>query len=151
MVEWITQDELPPPAGASAAGRGRGRLAVVIACGAVTGLLLLAQLRVGLDSAGRRVGMFVRETPSGLVVRELHPGAAAERAGLRSGDVVLQVAGVPVTNTADYDRVAIKFESSTPVDFLVNSAGLIRRVTVRPGVPFRWGDYLLGALTALAF
>ncbi len=36
--------------------------------------------------------------PTGVVVAEVYPGAAAEQAGLRAGDVILTVAGVEVLN-----------------------------------------------------
>ncbi len=139
------------PLSPTAAAPDRRRLAVVAACTAVTALLLLAQLRVGLDSAGRRVGISVRESATGLEVRDVQEGLPAARAGLRPGDVVLQVAGVPVTNTSTYDRVAARFRPAAAVDLVVKSAGEIRRVAVTPGAPFGWADYLLSAVTAVAF
>lgn len=39
-----------------------------------------------------------QSAPRGVLVADVWPGAAAERAGLRQGDVILEVAGQPVTD-----------------------------------------------------
>jgi len=149
MAALDTQGEGPNPK--KTVGKGRGSAAVVAVFAAVILMLLLAQLRVGLESSARRVGMNVVQTVGGLEVRNVAPGLPADRAGLCVGDVLVQVSGGPVANTSDYNRVANGFRRSTPVDYLVRGKGGIRRVTVTPGVPFGWGDYLLSALTTLAF
>jgi hypothetical protein len=47
------------------------------------------------------IGCDVRETDEGLVVGTVHPEGFAGRAGLRSGDLILQLAGTPVVNVRD--------------------------------------------------
>lgn len=149
MAALDLQSEGPNPR--KTVGKGRGSAVAVVFCAALTMALLLVQLRVGLESSGRRVGVFVREVAGRLEVTEVAPASPAERAGLSAGDVLLQVGGVPVANTSDYNRVARGFQGYTPVDYLVRRKGESRRVTVTPGMPFAWGDYLLAALTTLAF
>ena len=135
----------------SAAGKGTGRIVAVAVCAAVTLVLLLAQLRLGMDSARRRVGADVRGTAGGLEVADVVPASPAERAGISPGDILLQVRGIPVANTDSYNQVAKGFHGDAPVDYLVRSKGEIRRVTIVPGVPFGWQDFLFTALTTLAF
>ena len=132
-------------------GGARGPLVVVVACTALTVALLLVQLRLGLDSSGRRVGIFVREAVGGLEVRDVSPASPASRAGLTVGDVIVQVAGVPVASANDYNRVADGFHRSTPIEFAVQRSGQLQKVSVTPGAPFGWADYGLSAVTAFAF
>lgn len=48
------------------------------------------------------------EAATGAVIARLEPGSAAERAGLRVGDVILSVDGVPVRGAADFrNRVGL--------------------------------------------
>ncbi len=51
----------------------------------------------GLGPAAPRIGVWVRETPRGLVVSEAFPGEPAFEAGLRRGDLITQIAGQPAT------------------------------------------------------
>jgi len=112
--------------------------------------LLMVQLRVGLESSGRRVGVFVREVAGRLEVTEVAPASPAERAGLSAGDVLLQVGGVPVANTSDYNRVARGFQGYTRST--ISSGGRARaRGDGHAGNAVRLGRLLLAALTTLAF
>lgn len=137
---------------AVAARRRPGLILLGVACALVTVLLLAAQLDVGLTSAGRRVGMAVREAPTGgLEVMDVLSGSPAERAGVRAGDLLLQVEGLPVGASAEYQRVALGFHSGVSVDMLFRRGGEVERLTVTPGLPFAWRDYLLSAVTSLCF
>ncbi len=152
-MEFGTSGESERPDGNGTARtkvRAVGTAAGVV-CAVVIAVLLAAQLRVGLGSAGRRIGMFVLETPTGLRIRDVAPGLPADRAGFQVDDVVLQVSGVPLATTRDYNRVANGFRSGSTVDYVVQRAGEIRRVAVSPGVPFKWGDFVLSAVTTLSF
>ncbi|WP_337869162.1 S41 family peptidase [Meiothermus sp.] len=51
----------------------------------------------GLGPAAPRIGVWVRETPRGLVVSEAFPGEPAFEAGLRRGDLITQIGGQPAT------------------------------------------------------
>lgn len=45
---------------------------------------------------GRRLGATVRSTDGGLLVGTVHSGSSADRAGLRSGDVIRSLDGIPI-------------------------------------------------------
>ncbi len=49
----------------------------------------------GLGPAAPRIGVWVRQTPRGLVVSEAFPGEPAFEAGLRRGDLITQIGGQP--------------------------------------------------------
>ncbi len=62
--------------------------------------------RLGRRSGPGRpwLGMYTSETPEGLVVTGLAPGGPAQRAGVRQGDAVIDVAGERVDGLADLYR-----------------------------------------------
>ena len=47
------------------------------------------------------IGCSVEETPGGLTVADVQPGGFADQAGVRSGDLILTVAGSPVLTVRD--------------------------------------------------
>jgi serine protease Do len=59
------------------------------------------------------------ERAEGLVISSVKPGSAAEEAGLRSGDVIIQVNRRPVKNIEEYNREITRSERGKPVLFLV--------------------------------
>jgi diguanylate cyclase (GGDEF)-like protein len=131
-------------------GAGGGRwLASLLAV--VTLLLLVSQLWVGMRSADRRIGLVVRESAAGLEVTAAPPGLPAAQAGLAAGDTVVRVAGVPVANTTEYNRVADFFRKGKPIEFVIKHGSEVRVVPIAPGVPFVWLDFLISAVTALCF
>jgi carboxyl-terminal processing protease len=84
----------------------------------------------GLGPAAPWVGLWVRETPRGLVVSEAFPGEPAFEAGLRRGDLITQVAGQPATlarlSAAEATRGAFSLGYSR--------RGAARTVTLTPRV-----------------
>ena len=73
-----------------------GRL---IASDEAHGLLLSRERR--LPAAGR-LGIVMQDAPSGgVVARDVQEGSAADRAGLKTGDVLVRLAGEPVRDTVD--------------------------------------------------
>lgn len=59
------------------------------------------------------------ERGEGLVISAVKPGSAADEAGLRSGDVVVEVNRQPVKSLADYNREIARNEKAKSVLFLV--------------------------------
>ena len=100
---------------------------------------------------GRRVGFTLSDTATGVSLRELVPGYPAERAGLRGGDRLLEIAGQPIRVEADYDLVAVRFQRGEPVPVIVDRAGQQVLLTLVPGIPVSWGNLLFDLLVALAY
>ena len=130
-------------------GSSRPFLAASVAAGVVA--LLVVQLRVGRESAARRIGVDVRQTNRGLQIADVTPGGPAALAGIRAGDELLQVDGTAVGNTEGYDGIAERFDPKGPVRFRVRRGTEDLVLAVRPGVRFAWGDFALGAITSLCF
>jgi serine protease Do len=59
------------------------------------------------------------ERSAGLVISAVKPGSAADEAGLRSGDVLVEINRQPVNNLADYNREIADNDKAKPVLFLV--------------------------------
>ena len=55
----------------------------------------------------------------GVVITEVKPGSAADEAGLRAGDLIVEVNRRPVKNLADYTRELARNEKEESVLFLV--------------------------------
>jgi len=84
----------------------------------------------GLGPAAPRVGVWVRETPRGLVVSEAFPGEPAFEAGLRRGDLITQIAGQPATLA----RLSAAEAARAPFSLGYSRRGVARTVTLTPKV-----------------
>ena len=56
---------------------------------------------------------------SGVVVREVTPGSAAEEAGIMQGDIILQINGAEVADSADYAKLVAPLKKGDVVRFLL--------------------------------
>ncbi len=74
------------------------------------------RLGVSIADAGRIAAETGLDLPRGAYVGRVHPGSAAEAAGLRPGDVIVQLAGQPVNDDRDVHRIVGGLRSGTVVD-----------------------------------
>jgi diguanylate cyclase (GGDEF)-like protein len=111
--------------------------------------LLYFQALVDKRSCGRRVGIVVQEADGGLLVTNVAPGSPAATGGFAPGDLLLRLAGTPVTGQLEYNRVAAHFQPGAEVVFQVRREGRQMELQVRPGVPFPWINFLVAAAAAL--
>jgi Do/DeqQ family serine protease len=89
--------------------------------------------------SGARVSNFTSEianrlradpaTAEGVVVTNIADGSAAQRIGLRPGDIILEVNGVKIENTRDLDRVAK--QDSREWRLTISRGGQRRNVVLR--------------------
>ncbi|GIW34441.1 S41 family peptidase [Meiothermus sp.] len=91
----------------------------------------------GLGPAAPRIGVWVRETPRGLVVSEAFPGEPAFEAGLRRGDLITQIGGQPATlarlSAAETARNAFSLSYSRQGNArTVNLTPRVAEATMRP-------------------
>ena len=70
---------------------------------------------------------------SGAVLFDLYDGEPAQRAGLRPGDVVLEVAGQEVADSDDLISAIVALEPGQPARFRLMRDGVERAVVVWPG------------------
>ncbi len=84
----------------------------------------------GLGPAAPRIGVWVRETPRGLVVSEAFPGEPAFEAGLRRGDLITQIGGQPATLA----RLGAAEAARTAFSLTYSRQGNARTVNLTPRV-----------------
>jgi hypothetical protein len=146
----LAMDGAVPSRGEEGARRTRF---LAIALTAVVLTFLYLTLQTTVRSAERRLGFLSETTPAGLKVVLIGAGSAAERAGLREGDLLLSVAGIPTPDDAAYDRAARRLHRGVTTPVVVRRNGEVLTLGVLPGVPVPWvplGARLLSTLAYLA-
>jgi len=87
-----------------------------------------ASLKRASEGRYSGIGIRARATDDSLEVREVFPGSPAEKAGLRPGDAIIAVGGVPVSRRgAVKSRAAILGKDGTTVVLGVRASGGTRR------------------------
>ncbi len=85
------------------------------------------------------LGMFTRSVSGHLFVTAVAPAGPAEQAGVRPGDIVLQVAGERITGMADFfRRVWALGNAGARVPLRVLRDAEIREITIESGDRYRW-------------
>jgi serine protease Do len=74
------------------------------------------RLGIGIQPLGAELAeSFGLAKPQGALVSSVEPKSAAERAGLKSGDVILSVDGKPIEQTADLPRIVGEAKPGTEI------------------------------------
>ncbi len=102
-------------------------------------------------SAARAVGVSLDEAEGQVTLSRVPPDHPAARAGLQVGDLLLELNGQALTRISDYDRVAGSFAPHREATFKIRRGEQTLEVQVTPGMPFGWGEWLLGAVTVLCY
>lgn len=118
--------------------RPRLRLFVVVVVAAVILSLFYFRLLVVKRTAERRIGITIEERENGIVVAEVEAGGPADAGGLRPGDLIRTMNGVPVLGNVDYDEVAEGFQRGQPVPIAVSRDDETVSLSVRPGMKADW-------------
>jgi membrane-associated protease RseP (regulator of RpoE activity) len=110
-------------------------------------LLFALAIGIGLAGAGTSTAVGAIDTcvPSSLtaVCKPSNPSSPAKRVGIRAGDKIIAVAGVPVRNWTQMGKVLRRQPAGTPVAVTVQRGG--RQLTVHPSLAVvhgRQGSYL---------
>jgi diguanylate cyclase (GGDEF)-like protein len=127
----------------------RAAVAAVATIGVVG--LLGVELRLGRETAARRVGISIKQAGASFEVEEVVPGLPAAVAGIRVGDRLLQVDGTTVGSPDGYDHITDRFGAGRPIPYRVSRGDQALTFVVQPGVRFGWADFLLGAVCSLCF
>ena len=67
----------------------------------------------------------------GVLIAGVAPGSAAAKAGLRKGDLILEVENQPIHNVAEFQSAVEKVETEAKILLLVKHEGQVRYVTVQ--------------------
>ena len=127
----------------------RLRWAMLVA--AVIVVLLGVYLRVELERAGERLGVTYQMDKGGVLIVGVEPGSGAAHSGVAAGDRLLSVAGQPLREDEDFDRVASSFRRGVPVRMETQRGDERLQLTVVPGGKMDWGDFALTALATLLY
>lgn len=74
------------------------------------------------------------------VIGQVHPGTAAEEAGLKAGDRIVAVNGSAVERFQDIQRI-VRLEIERPLELTYDRAGEVRTVSARPRIIERKGMF----------
>jgi S1-C subfamily serine protease len=77
-----------------------------------------------------KIGLRVKDGSGGAEVALVHPGSAAERGGVRVGDVVIEMNGRPVRSAADLESALSTLTPGGTVAVEVRREGRQRRLRV---------------------
>lgn len=139
------------PKGVCSDLKRRNLVIIVLLLGAgVASLMTWSVIEKYLD-AGRKAGFELKVEDVGLRVTHVEPGMAAEKAGIKAGDLIRKVQGVEVRSLADYDAQARTFRMGHPVALDLTREGVFLRLELRPGVELDWFPIFLVDLTILAY
>ena len=89
------------------------------------------RLGVAIADAGRIAAKKGLQLPDGAYVGRVDAGSVAALAGLRPGDVIVQMAGQAVRTDQDVDRIMATVRPGQVVDLLVWRNGQTIRMTAR--------------------
>jgi diguanylate cyclase (GGDEF)-like protein len=129
--------------------RIRAALALALTLGALA--LLYAQGVETAASVKRRVGYDLITSPDGVHVEDVSPGEPADRAGLRRGDRIVRIDGIPIHDLLSYGTATSRFQAGKPAVFRLVRGGGTADLTLRPGMAFPLFTFLFNAFTALGF
>ncbi|WP_447979764.1 DegQ family serine endoprotease [Candidatus Nitrospira bockiana] len=97
---------------------------------APAGVLSDLEVRDVTSDIARRLGLGRSE--GGIVIVKVRPGGAAEEAGLKDGDLILEVNRRPITNLKAYEQAVSRLPKDQAVLLLIKRQGRTSFVTVRP-------------------
>ncbi len=138
-------DPDPQRAAAASRGRARARRATAVPASAARGqeseagsaaleTVTTDQLLVNLSSQARYAPLLDGEGQlRGVAILDVLPDSTLERLGLRSGDVVVSVAGVRVDNSSAAFDALRALNPRAGGEVLVERQGVPTRITVPPG------------------
>ena len=72
------------------------------------------------------------DTGHGVVISQVKPNSAAERAGIRSGDILVEVNRSEVRSVEDFQQLVSNLEAKTPVLILIQRGNGTIFLTVKP-------------------
>ena len=113
-------------------------LFALIAAGAAYGLSgLVGSSHGGAGEGEAWLGLEVVAPPVGggpVAIAQVEPGSPAERAGLRPGDLITEIGGVPVTNPGDVHALIQGRQPGHQVEVGIQRGGvrIVQQITLAP-------------------
>ena len=118
-------------------------------------LLVLAlfaiQVREAQVSADRRIGLSIEPVGDGVRIYDVEANGPASRAGLRTGDLLVEIDGHPIERLGDYDIAAAEFERGQAAVYRITRGDQSLTLQVIPGSDVPWAQMLLTGLVLLTY
>jgi serine protease Do len=87
-----------------------------------------------LRAAGSQIGVSVADGDAGVIINAVNAGSPAERAGFKSGDVVVEFDGQTVRSAQQFTRVVAETRPDKAVTAVVQRDGVRQTLTVTPEI-----------------
>lgn len=85
--------------------------------------------------SGERIGVYVDEDESGVLIEDVEPGMPAARAGIRAGDLVVRIGDQPISDLAELTRwYQEHFDPGDTIEITLLRDGTEFDTEVKPGV-----------------
>ena len=78
-----------------------------------------------------RLGAFLESDASGVWVRQVAPGSAAEQAGMQVGDRIVEMDGMAVQRAGQVIRGVRLHPAGKPLELTIERGGLLMRLQIR--------------------
>ncbi|MGQ9454556.1 MAG: Do family serine endopeptidase [Armatimonadota bacterium] len=111
----VTIGELPAENGGTGSGDTIGKIGL-----SVQPLTPEIARQLGID-----------ESVKGVLVRRVEPGSAADRAGIRRNDVIVEIDGDPITSVASFDKAMSKLKSGDVALIVVQRGDRTQVISLR--------------------
>lgn len=114
--------------------------------------VLKSLVETGRDPRPRRpwIGVYTEEHRGHVFVTRVAEDSPAERGGIRAGDIILTVAGEPVTDMATLYRSMWRLgEAGVEVPIAIVRSGAIKNINLKSTNRYQWLRLDAGRLTAL--
>jgi serine protease Do len=108
------------------------------------GELPVEEITSGKSDETDKIGLYVQpltpdvarqlgldESVKGVVVRRVEPGSAADRAGIRRNDVIVEIDGQPVTSVASFSKAISKLKSGDTALIVVQRGDRTQVLTLK--------------------
>ncbi len=74
---------------------------------------------------------FQHQSAEGVLIAQVPPGSSAEKAGLKQGDIIVEINGQPVRDQAEYNTIIEEYTARDALKFSLVRDGKILTITVQ--------------------
>lgn len=85
---------------------------------------------LGITVTAVTAGSINESNPSGMIIRSVEAGLAADRAGLKKGDIITDIGGNPVTSLTELNQIKKNYHAYETVPITVWRAGTVWHLNI---------------------
>jgi hypothetical protein len=87
------------------------------------------------NSSSHQLGISLQDKDEAVTILSVEPGSSAHRDGLRPGDLIRSIGGVPLQSQAEFYQVAGLMQSGDQIELVVSRAGNDETILLSIGQP----------------